>query len=58
MDASINSNTSVPEYLGMPVLRFYEIWEAICSVYERKAKKRNQAVNQIRANKPRKRHRR
>ena len=37
MDAAINSETSVPEYLNMPVLRFYDTWQAICAVYERRA---------------------
>ena len=43
MDASINSNTAVTDYLGMPILRFFETWEAICAVLERKAQKRKQA---------------
>lgn len=38
MDAAINSNTSVAEYLDMPVLRFYETWQAIRAVNERRAK--------------------
>ena len=38
MDAANNSNTSVKEYMDMPVLRFYDIWQAICAVCERRAK--------------------
>ena len=37
MDAAINSNTSVADYLGMPILRFYEVRQAIMDVYERRA---------------------
>ena len=58
MDASINSNTPVPDYLGMPVMRFYETWEAIVSVYERRAQRRSQAAANARTSKPRKRRRR
>lgn len=58
MDASINSNTPVPDYLGMPVLRFYETWEAIVSVYERRAQRRNQAAANARMGKPPKKRRR
>lgn len=43
MDASINSNTSVTDYLGMPTLRFYETWQAICAVYEQRAQHREEA---------------
>ena len=57
MDASINSNTPVPDYLGMPVLRFFEIWEALCNVYERKAKRQRQAAANARTGKPKKRRR-
>ena len=59
MDASINSSTAVTDYLGMPVMRFYETWEAICDVYERRAQKRQQAAAAAKASRPgRKRHRR
>lgn len=44
MDAAINSQTAVTDYLGMPVLRFYEIWEAIVSVHERRARARDEAA--------------
>jgi len=57
VDASINSNTPVPDYLGMPVLRFFEIWEALCNVYERKAKRQSQAAANARTGKPKKRRR-
>ena len=49
MDASINSNTAVTEYLGMPALRFFEIWEAICGVLDRRAQKQRQAAASARA---------
>lgn len=45
MDAAINSGTSVTDYMNMPVLRFYETWQAICSVCERRAKAANERRN-------------
>lgn len=45
MDASIHSNTPVTAYLEMPVVRFFEIWRAICAVYERKNKNGGQTDN-------------
>lgn len=38
MDAAIFSNTPVTSYLEMPVLRFFEVWQAICAVAERRSK--------------------
>ena len=35
------TNTAVTDYLRLPVPRFFEIWQAICSVYERKARKKD-----------------
>ncbi len=35
----MNSNTSVTGYLGMTVGRFYDTWQALCEVSERRAKK-------------------
>lgn len=43
MDAAIYSNTPVPAYLEMPVLRFFEVWQAICAVAERRSKARDGA---------------
>ena len=33
----MNSNTPVTAYMDMPVLRFYDTWQAICSVHEKRA---------------------
>lgn len=52
MDAAINSETSVPEYLSMPVLRFYETWQAICAIYERRAEAANARRNTSGAPRP------
>lgn len=38
MDAAIYSNTPVTAYYDMPVLRFFEVWQAICAVAERRNK--------------------
>lgn len=54
MDAAINSNTSVVEYMNMPVLRFKETWQAIRAVNERKAR----AMKEKRGGIPRARKRR
>lgn len=37
------SNTPVTAYLDMPVLRFFEVWQAICAVAERRNKARSSA---------------
>ena len=49
------SNTSVKDYLDMPVLRFYETWQAIRAVCERKAKAMKET--QKKSGKPRRRRR-
>jgi len=38
VDAAIFSNTPVTAYLEMSVLRFFEVWQAICAVAERRSK--------------------
>ena len=45
MDASIYSNTPVTAYYDMPVLRFYEVWQAICAVAERRSKARKDGTS-------------
>lgn len=45
MDAAISSNTPVTDYMNMKILRFYETWEAICSVYQKKAQRQKQAAD-------------
>lgn len=52
MDAAINSNTSVPEYLNMTALRFYETWQAICAINERRAEAAKAARGQNSGPKP------
>lgn len=54
MDAAINSGTSVTDYLNMPILRFYETWQAICAVYERRANEAEKVRNAGKPPKPRK----
>ena len=39
------SNTPVTAYLEMPVLRFYEVWQAICAVLERRSKARRESAS-------------
>ena len=39
MDAANFSNTPVTAYLEMGVLRFFEVWQAIVSVQERRNKR-------------------
>lgn len=34
------SNTPVTAYLEMPVLRFFEVWRAICAVAKRRSEAR------------------
>lgn len=61
MGAAINSNTPVSEYLAMPIPRFYEIWNAICAVYEDRAQMAQQQREENsppRTPKPRRRRRR
>lgn len=54
MDAANNSNTPVPDYLGMPILRFYEIWNAICATLERRADEAEKRKSKAKQSKPRK----
>lgn len=54
MDAAINSETPVTAYMNMPVLRFYETWQAICAVCERRAKAANERAGQAKGRRPRK----
>lgn len=37
VDAALHSATPVNVYMDMPVLRFYDFWEAIAAVQERRA---------------------
>ena len=54
MDAAINSGTAVTDYMNMPILRFYETWQAICAVYERRANDAEKQRNTAKPPKPRK----
>jgi len=36
----------VKDYLDMPVLRFYDIWQAICELSRRKAREHEQAARE------------
>lgn len=48
MDASIYSHTGIKDFLEMPVLRFHEVWQAICRDSEKKARERERADNEAR----------
>ena len=48
MDASINSNTPVTEYLRMPIYRFHEIWQALCAVNKRRAREMKEQMQRKR----------
>ena len=57
MDAATNSNTAVTDYLKMPVLRFYETWQAICECCERKAQAMKEQRKASRSGGPRRKRR-
>lgn len=42
MDAALFSNTPTTAYLNMPIIRFYEVWQAICAVANRRSKARTE----------------
>ena len=44
-DAAISSNTPVTDYMDMKILRFYETWEAICNVYQKREQRRKRAAD-------------